>query len=75
MKLNGMENSNINSIYKFYYKIGYIPDNKKKTGSPFDKTHFTYDLDKDEYICPEGKPVSFLTEKFDKTRQKTIWIV
>ncbi len=53
---------------------GYIPDNKKKTDSPFDKTHFTYDPDKDEYICPEGKPVSFLTEKFDKTRQKTIRI-
>lgn len=27
---------------------------------PFDKSHFTYNPDKDEYVCPEGKTLKFV---------------
>jgi len=50
---------------------GYIPDNKKKTDAPYDKQHFTYDPVKDRYICPAGKPVTFLGEHYDKSKNKT----
>lgn len=51
---------------------GYIPDNKKKEISPYDKQHFTYDQENDEYTCPAGKPVTFLGEHYDKPKKKTI---
>jgi len=50
---------------------GYIPDNKKKTDAPYDKQHFTYDPVDDRYICPVGKPVTFLGERYDKPKKKT----
>ena len=50
---------------------GYIPDNKKKTDGPYSKQHFTYDLVNDRYICPAGKPVTFLGEHYDKSIKKT----
>ncbi len=52
---------------------GYIPDNDgKKELSPFDKKHFQYDTDRDEYRCPEGHPVTFLGEHVDNQKNKTI---
>jgi len=53
---------------------GYIPDNKKKTVPPYDKQHFIYDQENDEYICPAGKPVTFLGERYDKSKKKTVRI-
>jgi len=53
---------------------GYVPDNKKKEISPYDKQNFTYDKIKDEYICPAGKTVTFLGERYDKSIKKTIRI-
>ena len=50
---------------------GYIPDNKKKEISPYDKQHFTYNVIKDEYTCPAGQPVTFLGEHYDKSKKKT----
>ncbi len=50
---------------------GYIPDNKKKEISPYNKQHFTYDQENDEYTCPAGKPVTFLGERYDKSKKKT----
>jgi transposase len=32
---------------------------KDKSEKPFDKSHFTYDLAKDCYICPEGKELKY----------------
>lgn len=52
---------------------GYIPDrDEKKKGNPFDKRHFRYDAQGDWYICPEGKRVRFVSEQFDKEKQKTV---
>ena len=50
---------------------GYIPDNKKKEISPYDKQHFIYDQENDEYTCPAGKSVTFLGEHYDKSKKKT----
>ena len=50
---------------------GYIPDTKKKEISPYDKQHFIYDQENDEYTCPAGKPVTFLGEHYDKSKKKT----
>lgn len=50
---------------------GYIPDNKKKEISPYDKQHFIYDQENDEYTCPAGKPVTFLGKHYDKSKKKT----
>lgn len=52
---------------------GYIPDNnEKKEADPFNKKHFQYDMVKDEFRCPEGQPVTFLGEHFDKLKNKTM---
>jgi transposase len=50
---------------------GYIPFNEKKEDSPYDKKHFIYDPVNDRYICPAGKPVTFLGEHYDKSKKKT----
>lgn len=34
-------------------------DNDRHPVKEFDKEHFTYDKDKDEYICPEGKRLKY----------------
>ncbi len=49
---------------------GYIPDNKKKVSSPYDKQYFTYDPINDMYICPEGKPIVFLGEHYDRLKKE-----
>ncbi len=51
---------------------GYIPNNEKKEGDPYDKKHFTYDPITDEYLCPANQPVTFLGETFDKRKKKTV---
>ena len=51
---------------------GFIPDNEKKTVSPYDKQNFTYDQIEDEYICPEGQSATFLGERYDKSKKKTV---
>ena len=53
---------------------GYIPDNKKKEISPYDKQNFTYDPEKDEYICPTAQPVIFLGKRYDMSIKKTVRI-
>lgn len=51
---------------------GYIPENKKRTMDPYDKSGFRYDVEKDEYVCPAKKRLRFLGEHFDKQKGKTI---
>ena len=51
---------------------GYIPDKEKKGDNPFDKKRFRYDVEKDEYICPVGRRVTFLREHYDSEKQKTV---
>lgn len=52
---------------------GYIPDNNEKKGNnPYDKKNFTYDPVKDEYICPANQRVTFIGERFDKQKGKTV---
>lgn len=52
---------------------GYIPDrDEKKKGNLFDKRHFRHDAQEDWYICPEGKRVGFVSEQFNKEKQKTV---
>ena len=50
---------------------GYIPFNEKKEYYPYGKKHFTYDPVNDRYICPAGKSVTFLGERYDKYKKKT----
>jgi transposase len=38
---------------------------------PFDKEQFRYDKDKDEYICPEGKPLKYKRNTFNSPRKKS----
>lgn len=51
---------------------GYIPENKKRSADPYDKSSFKYDAEKDEYICPGEKRLRFLGNHFDKQRDKVI---
>jgi transposase len=53
---------------------GYIPENQKKSEDPYDKSRFSYDAEKDEYICPGEKRLIFLSERFDKQKDKVIRI-
>ncbi len=57
------------------YIDAYIPDAKyqaQKNGnltdedSPFHKKHFIYNPEKDVYLCPHGKELTFKRRKFDK---------
>jgi len=49
---------------------GCIPSNEKKEDSPYGKKHFTFDPVNDRYVCPSGKPVTFLGEHYDKPKKK-----
>jgi transposase len=51
---------------------GYIPNQEKKIVNPYDKSNFSYDKQKDEYICPEKKSLIFFKEQYDKTKNKII---
>jgi transposase len=51
---------------------GYIPENNKGNTNPYDKSHFRYDMESDEYLCPEKKRLKFLGEHFDKQKNKTL---
>ena len=51
---------------------GFIPNNEKKTVSPYNKQNFTYDPVKDEYICPVNQPLTFLGERYDKSKKKAL---
>jgi transposase len=51
---------------------GYIPDNKKRIMNPYDKGRFRYDMESNEYLCPEGRRLKFLGEHFDKQKNKTV---
>lgn len=51
---------------------GYIPDQNKKLKNAYDKRHFKYDREKDEYICPGKERLVFNKEYFDKGKGKRI---
>ena len=53
-------------------ELGYIPSQKKNRENPYDKCNFSYNKLKDEYICPEKKPLIFFKEQYDKTKKKII---
>ena len=59
---------------------GYIPHEKlasrmkgktKKSGR-FDKDKFKYNAETDEFTCPNGEPVKFSFEYFDKQKSKQV---
>lgn len=45
-------------------------ENAKHPIRPFDKEQFSYDKDKDEYICPEGKRLRYKGNAFSSPRKK-----
>ncbi|MEW6054942.1 MAG: IS1182 family transposase [Nitrospirota bacterium] len=45
----------------------YVPPPKKKPG-PFSSGNFKYRRDADEFTCPNGNAVRFLSRRFDKTK-------
>lgn len=51
---------------------GYIPSQNKKNESPYDKSNFTYNKQKDAYICPEKKLLPYFKEHYDKIKDKII---
>ena len=51
---------------------GYIPENRRGNTNPYDKSRFRYDMESDEYLCPEKKRLKFLGEHFDKQKGKTV---
>lgn len=61
---------------------GYIPDESlamEMKGSArrkdsFPKRMFSYDKDKDLFVCPEGNRLTLSTEYFDKSKGRRVWI-
>jgi transposase len=51
---------------------GFIPENKKGSVNPYDKSRFRCDMERDEYLCPEKKRLKFRSEHFDKQKNKTV---
>lgn len=52
---------------------GYMQDNTgEKDVNPYDKKNFTYDCQKDAYICPEGQRVMFIAARLDRQKGKTV---
>lgn len=52
---------------------GYLQDNTgQKEVNPYDKKNFTYDRQNDEYLCPKGQKVSFMAERYDRQKGKTV---
>jgi hypothetical protein len=58
-------------------KIIYIPDQQmndeiKKQNNPYHRNHFTYDQEKDCFVCPENKKLPFYSNNTNKrTKQKS----
>ncbi len=53
----------------------YIPDNNEnRTTGKYDKKHFRYEAQRDEYLCPQNGIVSFMGERYDKQRGKAMRI-
>lgn len=54
---------------------GYLQDNTGEKGvNPYDKKNFTYDRRKDEYRCPKGQKITFMAERYDRQKGKTVRI-
>ena len=51
---------------------GYIPSQRKNSENPYDKSNFSYNKQKDEYVCPEKKLLIFFKEHYDKPKNKII---
>ncbi len=52
---------------------GYLPDNNEsKSGQPFDKRNFSYDREKDRWICPAGQNVAYSGTHYDKQKGKEV---
>jgi transposase len=52
---------------------GYIPDNNSsKANNPYDKKNFTYNPERDEYLCPIGQTVEFAGEHYDRQKNKGV---
>ena len=49
---------------------GYIPCQEKKNTSLYDSEKFIYSKEKNEYLCPNGHKMIFLSEQFDKSKGK-----
>lgn len=49
---------------------GYISCQEKENISDYDSEKFIYDKEKNEYLCPEGHKMIFLSERYDKTKGK-----
>jgi transposase len=51
----------------------YMPDNSgTRANNPYDKKNFTYNKQRDEYICPADHPLTYLGEHFDRQRDKMV---
>lgn len=64
-----LEGENLNFLDKENID-GYLSCQEKKNISDYDSEKFIYDEEKDEYLCPEGHKMIFLSERYDKTRGK-----
>src|SRR4030042_1054709 len=53
---------------------GYIPGQDKKSANPYDKSNFIYDVESDEYVCPEKKCLKYLGEHLDNQKKKVVRI-
>jgi transposase len=52
---------------------GYIPDNNSsKAKNPYDKKNFTYNPEKDKYLCPMGQTVELAGEHYDRQKNKGV---
>ena len=52
---------------------GYIPDNNiSKAKNPYDKKNFTYNPEKDEYLCPMGQTIEFTGEHHDCQKSRVV---
>lgn len=51
----------------------YMPDNSgARAKNPYDKKNFMYDEQKDEYRCPAKQVMTFVSEYFDRQKNKTV---
>ena len=51
----------------------YMPDNSgTRAHNPYDKKNFMHNEQRDEYICPANRSLTFLREHFDKQKNKMV---